>query len=232
MELQLRALDAQTKFVSGLRSGPAGGVPGAASAADSLVFYVKMLADYRRLLAEFLSEREYESAERARQSVLSLAYYTVARFVASQALPASSPIRLGLALNHSVFLHEVMAQPDRACQLAKNAYDMALQEHKQQQQALDGAGAGSTAAGVATAAGGGSGGAGNAAAASSVGGGGGGGNAGGGSSSSGGVGPGTGSSAGDKGATVGGPSATPILKDSLLIMQLLKNNLSMWTETT
>lgn len=31
------------------------------------------------------------------------------------------PIRLGLALNYSVFFYEVLNSPDRACQLAKQA---------------------------------------------------------------------------------------------------------------
>ena len=40
----------------------------------------------------------------------------------------------------------------------------------------------------------------------------------------------------DKGVSsaggAGGGVVVPILKDSLIIMQLLKNNLSMWTEST
>ena len=38
-------------------------------------------------------------------------------------LPPSHPIRLGLALNFSIFYHDLMSQPARACQLAKNAFD-------------------------------------------------------------------------------------------------------------
>jgi hypothetical protein len=38
------------------------------------------------------------------------------------------PIRLGLALNFSVFYYEIQNSPDRACQLAKQAFDDAIAE--------------------------------------------------------------------------------------------------------
>ena len=34
-------------------------------------------------------------------------------------LPSTHPIRLGLALNFSVFYYEIKNEPDRACELAK-----------------------------------------------------------------------------------------------------------------
>merc|ERR1712146_585082 len=43
-------------------------------------------------------------------------------------LPPTHPIRLGLALNFSVFYYEILNQPDRACQLAKSAFDEAIAE--------------------------------------------------------------------------------------------------------
>jgi hypothetical protein len=39
--------------------------------------------------------------------------------IATTELPPTHPIRLGLALNFSVFYYEIMNSPDRACQLAK-----------------------------------------------------------------------------------------------------------------
>ena len=41
-------------------------------------------------------------------------------------LSPTNPIRLGLALNFSVFYYEVMNSPERACNLAKQAFDDAI----------------------------------------------------------------------------------------------------------
>ncbi|MCV2423729.1 14-3-3 family protein, partial [Paucibacter sp. DJ4R-1] len=41
---------------------------------------------------------------------------------------ATHPIRLGLALNFSVFYYEILNSPDRACSLAKQAFDEAIAE--------------------------------------------------------------------------------------------------------
>jgi len=38
------------------------------------------------------------------------------------------PIRLGLALNYSVFYYEILNDPDQACNLAKHAFDDAIAE--------------------------------------------------------------------------------------------------------
>ncbi|KAF9677135.1 hypothetical protein SADUNF_Sadunf08G0076200 [Salix dunnii] len=47
---------------------------------------------------------------------------------ASTDLPSTHPIRLGLALNFSVFYYEIMNSPERACHLAKQAFDEAIAE--------------------------------------------------------------------------------------------------------
>jgi hypothetical protein len=39
--------------------------------------------------------------------------------IAMKELPPTHPIRLGLALNFSVFYYEILNSPDRACSLAK-----------------------------------------------------------------------------------------------------------------
>merc|ERR1712185_599806 len=43
-------------------------------------------------------------------------------------LAPTHPIRLGLALNYSVFLYEVQAKNEEACGLAKQAFDDAIAE--------------------------------------------------------------------------------------------------------
>jgi 14-3-3 protein epsilon len=94
-----------------------------ASSAESKVFYYKMKADYYRYLAEFgTGNSRKESAEN------SLIAYKAASDIAITELPSTHPIRLGLALNFSVFCYEILNSPDRACQLAKQAFDDAIAE--------------------------------------------------------------------------------------------------------
>ena len=53
--------------------------------------------------------------------------YNMATSKASDLAP-THPIRLGLALNFSVFLYEVMNKQGDACKLAKEAFDNAIAE--------------------------------------------------------------------------------------------------------
>ena len=94
-----------------------------ATIAESKVFYLKMKGDYHRYLAEFMtgSERK-ESAEHT------LLAYKSAQDIALAELAPTHPIRLGLALNFSVFYYEILNSPDRACALAKQAFDEAISE--------------------------------------------------------------------------------------------------------
>ncbi|KAJ0988616.1 hypothetical protein J5N97_006972 [Dioscorea zingiberensis] len=46
--------------------------------------------------------------------------------IATAELPPTHPIRLGLALNFSVFHYEILNSPDRACHLARRALDEAI----------------------------------------------------------------------------------------------------------
>merc|ERR1711924_372908 len=55
------------------------------------------------------------------------AAYKEATEKASELAP-THPIRLGLALNYSVFLYEVQSQQQEACTLAKQAFDAAIAE--------------------------------------------------------------------------------------------------------
>eukprot|EP01115_Flamella_aegyptia_P014713 TRINITY_DN853_c0_g1_i1.p1 TRINITY_DN853_c0_g1~~TRINITY_DN853_c0_g1_i1.p1 ORF type:complete len:186 (-),score=86.92 TRINITY_DN853_c0_g1_i1:173-730(-) len=94
-----------------------------ANTGESKVFYHKMKGDYLRYLAEFQSgNARKEAAEK------SLIAYKAATDIANTGLPPTHPIRLGLALNFSVFYYEILNSPDRACQLAKQAFDDAIAE--------------------------------------------------------------------------------------------------------
>lgn len=46
--------------------------------------------------------------------------------IAIKELPPTHPIRLGLALNFSVFYYEILNSPDRACSLAKQVSQLLL----------------------------------------------------------------------------------------------------------
>lgn len=77
--------------------------------------------DYHRYLAEFaVGDRRKQSADK------SLEAYKAATEVAQTELPPTHPIRLGLALNFSVFYYEILNAPDQACHLAKQAFDDAI----------------------------------------------------------------------------------------------------------
>merc|ERR1712127_240508 len=54
--------------------------------------------------------------------------YQSATECASSDLPPTHPIRLGLALIFSVFYYEILNSPDRACHIAKQAFDDAIAE--------------------------------------------------------------------------------------------------------
>ena len=45
--------------------------------------------------------------------------YQAALHIAKAKMQPTHPVRLGLALNYSVFFHEIMNYPARACHLAK-----------------------------------------------------------------------------------------------------------------
>ena len=79
--------------------------------------------DYHRYLAEFAEGDERKSVAEA-----SLNAYQTASDFAQKELPPTHPIRLGLALNFSVFYYEIMASPEKACHLAKQAFDNAIAE--------------------------------------------------------------------------------------------------------
>jgi len=71
--------------------------------------------------ADELAQRD-KVVEKARQS------YEKAFDLSKGDMQPTHPIRLGLALNFSVFYYEIVNAPDKACQLAKQAFDDAIAE--------------------------------------------------------------------------------------------------------
>ncbi|EER00965.1 protein BMH2, putative [Perkinsus marinus ATCC 50983] len=90
---------------------------------ESQVFYYKMKGDYYRYIAEFSSgDTKSKAADDAHQA------YKEATSIAQKELLVTHPIRLGLALNFSVFYYEVLNQPDEACKMARQSFEDAIAE--------------------------------------------------------------------------------------------------------
>jgi len=87
---------------------------------EANIFYLKMQGDYNRYLAEFAENEAKQAAVAAANSA-----YTKGIQEAGQAgLPAANTVRLGLALNFSVFQHETLQNTSEAIATAQ----FALQE--------------------------------------------------------------------------------------------------------
>merc|ERR1711907_498187 len=96
-------------------------IPGAKEA-EAKVFYHKMKGDYFRYIAEFTEgDKKSTAANKAK-----LAYDDA--MAAASELAVTHPIRLGLALNFSVFHYEVLSNPDEACKMARTAFEDAISE--------------------------------------------------------------------------------------------------------
>ena len=89
---------------------------------EQAVFYLKMKGDYFRYLVEVA-----EDADKDKVIGESKEAYTKATEIAKK-LPSTNPIRLGLALNFSVFYYEIEEDSNEACELAKSAFDSAIAE--------------------------------------------------------------------------------------------------------
>jgi len=94
-----------------------------ATTSESKVFYLKMKADYCRYMAEF-SQGETQS-EATQNAALA---YEDAEKLAARDLAATHPFRLALALNHSVFVFEVLKDAEKAYTMARAAFEDAAAE--------------------------------------------------------------------------------------------------------
>ena len=92
-----------------------------AATAESKVFFLKMKGDYHRYISEYASGDQHKKAADG-----ALNSYSSASTIGNADLKTTNPIRLGLALNFSVFYYEVLNDPAKACNLAKQAFDDAI----------------------------------------------------------------------------------------------------------
>lgn len=90
------------------------------SDAEGKAFFLKMVGDYYRYMAE---SAQADLLAQAREGALE--HYKQAD-AAGKELPACNPIKLGLALNFSVFYYEVMQDNKHACSLAETALQDAM----------------------------------------------------------------------------------------------------------
>lgn len=88
------------------------------------VFYWKLRGDYGR----YAAEATYDPAERTAVISESRAAYEQADQLGREKLRPVDPVRLGLMLNYSVFLYQVCQQRQRGHDVAKRAYENAVNE--------------------------------------------------------------------------------------------------------
>lgn len=90
---------------------------------ESKTFYLKMKGDYYRYVAEVIdSDSDIDNSENANEA------YKDAYEICKGHMDAAHPIRLGLALNYSVFFYEIKTQHQKACEIAKEAFDDAIKQ--------------------------------------------------------------------------------------------------------
>lgn len=82
-----------------------------------------MKGDYHRYLAEVATGADRDAIMHDSENA-----YQEAVEIARANMQPTHPIRLGLALNFSVFYYEILNSPEKACKLAKQAFDDAIAE--------------------------------------------------------------------------------------------------------
>ena len=80
-----------------------------------------MKGDYYRYIAEYATAEKRQAATLKAQNAYQEAYDC-----AQKNLSNTHPVRLGLALNFSVFYYEIAIQPEKACKMARDAFDDAI----------------------------------------------------------------------------------------------------------
>jgi len=98
---------------------------------ESKVFYLKMKGDYHRYLAEVATGDKRDEiiaeSEKSYEEAFQVSCHGEDKDKQC-AMKPTHPIRLGLALNYSVFFYEIRDDHKKACDLAKQAFDDAIAE--------------------------------------------------------------------------------------------------------
>lgn len=89
---------------------------------ENKIFFLKMKGDYFRYKAEVAENEKFEECKE-----LSRKSYEEAMEI-SKDLPAVNSLKLGLCLNYSVFFYEIEKMSEKACSLAKTAFDDAIKD--------------------------------------------------------------------------------------------------------
>ena len=88
---------------------------------EAKVLYMKIKADYYRYHCEFAEGDEFEEAKNNGEKIYKEAYD-----MALKDINIYNSVRLGLALNYSVFVYEIMDNKNEAYEIAQKAYDDAM----------------------------------------------------------------------------------------------------------
>jgi len=91
------------------------------SKSESKAFFLKLYGDYNRYMSEFHYQNKQYPID-CEQS------YQKATEIAEKDLKTTNPIRLGLALNFSVFYYEILRDPYKAVKIAKTAFENAIND--------------------------------------------------------------------------------------------------------
>ena len=91
------------------------------SDSETKVFFLKLKGDYYRYKCEFDSDEDFPTTCDKAEKVYKEAYE-----IANKDMPITNSIRIGLALNYSVFYYEIKGLKEEACSIAKNAFDESM----------------------------------------------------------------------------------------------------------
>ena len=104
---------------------------------ENRVFYLKLVGDHFRYLSEFQQDEVKLGSTRRALA----AYKNAQEIVDGGQLDPANPVSLGLALNYSVFLYEILADHAAAKRLAERSVKRCLQRLDEMESAGSGAGA-------------------------------------------------------------------------------------------